>query len=195
MSTPDFDNNNNNNNNNNNSCNDEVDVGGGGVPNGIVVAEILERSISPLFASLPEKDQLELIEEASNEVVDHHQIQPGTTTTGGGVFTVIEKLPDENEKDFRLRRIVELLSNLPLNSRKMLWDKAHSRLDQLFPGSVETQLCSFKMKTIDLRQPGDSGGDNGDGRGRGFGGGGGGATQGGEGDTEKRRLLCFSCFE
>ncbi|KAI7984038.1 hypothetical protein LOK49_LG15G01819 [Camellia lanceoleosa] len=188
MSKPDFDN-------NNNSCNDEVDVGGGSVPNGIVDDEILKGNSSALvFVCLPEKDQLELIEKASNEVVNHHQIQPGTTTTS--VITVIEKLPDENEEDFGLRRIVKLLSNLPLNSRKMLWDKAHSRLDQLFPVSGEVHVqCSFKMKTIDLRQPGDSGGDSGDGRGRGGGGGVGGATQGGEGETEKRRLLCFSCFQ
>ena len=54
-----------------------------------------------------EKDQIKMIEEATKEVV----------------MIVIEKLQEENEEEFRLRRFTELLNNLPLESLGKLWFK------------------------------------------------------------------------
>lgn len=65
------------------------------------------------FKELPENDQLELIEEASREVQQ---------------VTTIEKLPEESEKDFRVRRFTELFSNLPLDFLLSLWSKARDKL-------------------------------------------------------------------
>lgn len=71
-------------------------------------------SVVHKFKELPENDQLELIEEASREVQQQ--------------VTTIEKLPEESEKDFRVRRFTELFSNLPLDFLPSLWSNARDKL-------------------------------------------------------------------
>lgn len=70
-------------------------------------------SVVNKFKELPENDQLELIEEASREVQQE--------------VTTIEKLPEESEKDFRVRRFTELFHNLPLDFLLSLWSKARDK--------------------------------------------------------------------
>ncbi|KAI7982322.1 V-type proton ATPase 16 kDa proteolipid subunit [Camellia lanceoleosa] len=66
-------------------------------------AETESNNLLSMFKDLSENDQLKLIEDTTNE----------------GVIIVIEKLPGENEEEFRLKRFAKLLNNLPLESLQM----------------------------------------------------------------------------